>query len=76
MLTVKCGQNTREEFLSNLQSDLPSAILHDTHCSQLKFKILQQDVKLGDIFSVMHREKDVGLVEDYSVSQTTLDDVS
>jgi len=75
MLTVRCEPQKQEEFLKSIASELPSAKPEDHHCSQLKFSILQQDVKLSDIFNVMFMAKASGLVEDYSVSQTTLDDI-
>jgi len=58
-----------------MEADLPSAKLEDVHCSQLKFTIPQKDAKLSEIFNSLCALKDAGLIEDYSVSQTTLDDV-
>ena len=75
MLTVRCDPMQQEDFIKSITSDLPCAKLDDVHCSQLKFNIVQEEVKLGDIFDVMCSAKAAGIIEDFSVSQTTLDDV-
>jgi len=75
-LSVRCPAPSQAEFLRSLESSLPFAKLEDVHCAQLKFNIPQEEVRLGDIFSVMCAAKTDGLIEDFSVSQTTLDDVS
>jgi hypothetical protein len=74
-VTVRCAKANQEELLSRIEKGLPSARLEDCHCSQLKFSIPQSDARLSDIFNVMCEMKDESLIEDYSVSQTTLDDV-
>lgn len=52
------------------------ATLEDQHCSQLKFNIPQECARLSDIFSSLSAYKMESIIEDYSVSQTTLDDVT
>jgi len=75
-LTVRCDPDVQNSFIGTLEKDLPFAVLEDKHCSQMKFRISQKDAKLSDIFNVMHSAKMNSKIEDYSVSQTTLDDVS
>ena len=76
MLTVRCEPAHQDEFVKTVTANLSCAKLDDVHCSQLKFNIVQDLVKLGEIFDVMCSAKAAGLIEDFSVSQTTLDDVS
>lgn len=75
-MTVRCPKDKQEDLLIKLEESLQSARLEDRHCSQMKFKIPQLHSKLSDIFNVMYTLKEGSFIEDYSVSQTTLDDVS
>jgi len=74
-LTVRCPSASQEIFLQYLSDSLPSAKLEDSHCSQMKFKVPQQETRLSNVFNVMYSAKVSSLIEDYSVSQTTLDDI-
>lgn len=67
---------TQNLFLESLSEGLPEATLEDQHCSQLKLNIPQEAAHLSKIFSTLSAYKAEGTIEDYSVSQTTLDDVS
>jgi len=76
MLTVRCNPVQQDEFMKIIAAKLACAKLDDAHCAQLKFTIGQDEVKLSGIFDVMCGAKADGVIEDFSVSQTTLDDVS
>ena len=75
MLTIKCEPSREAEFVELMKDRLNHAKLEDSHCSQLKFSISQDKAHLSQIFQVMDSAKWNELIEDYSVSQTTLDDV-
>lgn len=75
-LTIRCVPNFSEVLLKRISNDLPTATVEDQHCSQLKFNIPQESAHLNEIFSTLSGYKNESIIEDYSVSQTTLDDVS
>ena len=75
MLTIKCEPSKEAEFVELMQERLHYAKLEDSHCSQLKFSVPQDKAHLSQIFQVMDFAKGSNIIEDYSVSQTTLDDV-
>lgn len=75
-LTIRCVPNFSEILLKRISNDLPMATVEDQHCSQLKFNIPQESAHLNEIFSTLSGYKNESIIEDYSVSQTTLDDVS
>ena len=76
MLTINCDPSNEDELTTLMESRLPYAHLEDSHCSQLKYNIPQDKARLSQIFQVMYSAKGAHLIEDYSLSQTTLDDVS
>ncbi len=54
----------------------PAAELREEHCSQLVFQLAPQAARLPDVFKEMEKAKaEKGLLEDYSITQTTLDEV-
>uniref|UniRef100_A0A1I8IFT6 ABC transporter domain-containing protein n=1 Tax=Macrostomum lignano TaxID=282301 RepID=A0A1I8IFT6_9PLAT len=55
-------------------SELPEAQLKEEHGTLLQYQI-SQDVTLSRIFNVVNSLKSEGTVQDYSVNQTTLDQV-
>ena len=75
MLTVRADDHKREELLQLMQDQLPSAVLEDNHYTQMKFSIKQESAKLSEIFEVVYAAKNANIIEDYSLSQTTLDDI-
>ncbi|CAG7721592.1 unnamed protein product [Allacma fusca] len=75
MLTVRCVEDKQASFLELMQEKMEFAKLISSHCSQVKMGIAQEDAKLSYVFELMHSIKQSGLVEEYSVSQTTLDDI-
>jgi len=76
-LTVRCmGENT--QALTNfVQEQISDAILKDSQLNQLQFHLPLKTTKLPSIFSLMEsaRTKENLQLEDYSISQMTLDEV-
>ncbi|PAA80698.1 hypothetical protein BOX15_Mlig024875g1, partial [Macrostomum lignano] len=63
-------ERAHEAFISAF----PDAVLCENHAAVLQYQ-LKQTVRLRSIFESVQRLKDNGLVLDYSVNQTTLDQV-
>ena len=61
-----------QEFISAL---FPSAVLREKHHSVLQYQIPSKDGTLSTIFARLEREKKNFDIEDYSVCQTTLDQI-
>ncbi|CAL8101606.1 unnamed protein product [Orchesella dallaii] len=74
-VSIRCGERNQSILIGRLSIDLPYATLEDQHCSQLKFNIPQESADLGGIFTTLNGYKNEKVLEDYSVSQTTLDDI-
>jgi ABC-type multidrug transport system ATPase subunit len=75
VLTVRCCESQEEDFFRLMEERMPYAELDQTLCSQYRFTVSQENAKLSDIFDIMLSAEDSGLIEQYSVSQTTLDDI-
>lgn len=76
MIDVRCPKDKQEALLLRLDESLKSARVEDRHFCQIKFILPQLESKLTVLFNVMEGLKEDGLIDSYSVSQTTLDDVS
>ena len=61
------------EFIENR---FANSILKDQHGNKLEYIIPHKGNNLGKIFGVMERNKNAYEIADYSVSQTTLDQVN
>uniref|UniRef100_A0A8C8RML7 ABC transporter domain-containing protein n=1 Tax=Pelusios castaneus TaxID=367368 RepID=A0A8C8RML7_9SAUR len=59
-----------------IQDSFPSIILKEKHHCMLQYQLPSQTCSLAKIFSVLSAHRDTYCIEDYSVSQTTLDQVS
>ncbi|ODN00384.1 ATP-binding cassette sub-family A member 2 [Orchesella cincta] len=74
-VSIRCEEKNQSILVTRLSADLPFATLEDQHCSQLKFNIPQESANLSIIFTTLSGYKTEKILEDYSVSQTTLDDI-
>ncbi|XP_059140192.1 phospholipid-transporting ATPase ABCA1-like [Physella acuta] len=64
--------NSIMQFIS---SNFPSAKLREKHHNMLQYQLGTESLSLSKLFEAMERAKQENMVEDYSVSQTTLDQV-
>ena len=53
----------------------PSRVLKDAHHGMLHYHITDTSIKWSELFSVMERAKEKFELDDYSLSQTTLEQV-
>ncbi|XP_041350182.1 phospholipid-transporting ATPase ABCA3-like [Gigantopelta aegis] len=64
-----------EPLVAFIRSQFPSAIVFDDHQGYVHFQVPDADVRIAHVFTVMERSKTEFSVEDYSVHQTTLEQV-
>ncbi|TSK45874.1 ATP-binding cassette sub-family A member 1 [Bagarius yarrelli] len=58
-----------------IELELPGSILKEKHRNMLQYQLPSSLTSLAHIFNILARHKDFLQIEDYSVSQTTLDQV-
>uniref|UniRef100_A0AAR2IGP2 P-type phospholipid transporter n=1 Tax=Pygocentrus nattereri TaxID=42514 RepID=A0AAR2IGP2_PYGNA len=58
-----------------IESELPGSTLKEKHRNMLQYQLPSSLCSLAHIFSILAKHKDILRIEDYSVSQTTLDQV-
>ena len=58
-----------------METEFPGAILEEEHMVRVKYSLPQKTVSLAHVFATLEREKSNLGLEDYSVSQSTLEQV-
>uniref|UniRef100_A0AAY5L834 P-type phospholipid transporter n=1 Tax=Esox lucius TaxID=8010 RepID=A0AAY5L834_ESOLU len=58
-----------------IESELPGSTLKEKHRNMLQYQLSSSLTSLAHIFKILAKNKDLLQIEDYSVSQTTLDQV-
>ncbi|KAM9375575.1 LOW QUALITY PROTEIN: phospholipid-transporting ATPase ABCA1-like [Pholidichthys leucotaenia] len=58
-----------------IESELPGSTLKEKHRNMLQYQLPSSLTSLAHMFSILAKNKDVLRIEDYSVTQTTLDQV-
>ncbi|KAL3853548.1 hypothetical protein ACJMK2_017083 [Sinanodonta woodiana] len=66
---------TKDPLINFIQQNFPSTIVFDDKEGYIHFQILDQNTRLGHIFSRMEESKDSYDVDDYSVHQTSLEQI-
>ena len=71
---ITSGVNKREyhDFIS---STFPKSVLKDEHQTMIQYQVATPDLKWSEVFSTMEKNKDILKIVDYSVSQTSLEQV-
>lgn len=64
-----------QALMTFVESTFPGSVLKDVHQSYVHYQIISNDLNWSQIFGVMERAKELYSIEDYSVSQTTLEQV-
>lgn len=59
-----------------IEHELPGSTLKEKHRNMLQYQLPTSLTSLARIFSLLSKNKEALSIEDYSVSQTTLDQVS
>merc|ERR1719499_2741837 len=74
-LTVRCSDIELVQVIETIGKLLPQAELKEEHHTQLQYQLPVQDTKLPVVFRHMEDLRASGILEDYSLTQTTLDEV-
>ncbi|XP_023327394.1 ATP-binding cassette sub-family A member 2 [Eurytemora carolleeae] len=74
-LTIRCEEGKGEEMSARMSVLLPLAELKEEHYNQLQFQLPVIGTKLPAVFRHMEDLRAQGFLEDYSLTQTTLDEV-
>ena len=74
-LTLRCQEGRTDRAVEKVAEMLPLATLQEEHSSQLKYQLPTANTKLPMVFCKMEECRELGLLEDYSLTQTTLDEV-
>ena len=76
-LTLRCSGDNSKPLTKFVLEQISEAVLKDTQLNQLQFHLPLQTTKLPSIFNLMEaaRAKEDLQLEDYSISQMTLDEV-
>uniref|UniRef100_A0A4W3GYW1 ATP-binding cassette sub-family A member 2 n=1 Tax=Callorhinchus milii TaxID=7868 RepID=A0A4W3GYW1_CALMI len=64
-----------KEVVRFFNRNFPEAILKERHHTKVQYQLKSENISLAQVFSKMEQVVDVLNIEDYSVSQTTLDNV-
>ena len=77
MITVrtKSSQNVKD-VVRFFNRNFPEAVLKERHHTKVQYQLKSEHISLAQVFSKMEQVVGVLGIEDYSVSQTTLDNVS
>eukprot|EP00092_Neocalanus_flemingeri_P109075 GFUD01140137.1.p1 GENE.GFUD01140137.1~~GFUD01140137.1.p1 ORF type:complete len:178 (-),score=42.29 GFUD01140137.1:275-808(-) len=74
-LTIRCDEGKTIEVIEGIKKMLPQAELKEEHHTQLQYQLPIAETKLPIVFRHMEALRVTGILEDYSLTQTTLDEV-
>ncbi|XP_015259030.1 PREDICTED: ATP-binding cassette sub-family A member 2-like [Cyprinodon variegatus] len=76
MITVRTKSSSNvKEVVRFFNRNFPEAILKERHHTKVQYQLKSERISLAQVFSKMEQVVEVLGIEDYSVSQTTLDNV-
>lgn len=75
ILRIHYQQVTWNDIYRFIQDYFPGSVIKCQHCSSLEFVVPRNSNSLGDIFSHLECAKETLKIEDFAVTQTTLDQV-
>ncbi|KFU85349.1 ATP-binding cassette sub-family A member 2, partial [Chaetura pelagica] len=76
MITVRTKSSLNvKEVVRFFNRNFPEAVLKERHHTKVQYQLKSDQISLAQVFSKMEQVVDVLGIEDYSVSQTTLDNV-
>lgn len=75
VLRVAGSEPRLEPVMELIERELPGSILKEKHRNMLQYQLPSSLSSLARIFSILSKNKKQLHIEDYSVSQTTLDQV-
>ncbi|XP_074871184.1 ATP-binding cassette sub-family A member 2 isoform X2 [Carettochelys insculpta] len=76
MITVRTKSSLNiKEVVRFFNRNFPEAVLKERHHTKVQYQLKSEQISLAQVFSKMEQVVEVLGIEDYSVSQTTLDNV-
>ncbi|KAM6965213.1 ATP-binding cassette sub-family A member 2 [Aplochiton taeniatus] len=76
MITVRTKTSSSvKEVIRFFNRNFPEAVLKERHHTKVQYQLKSERISLAQVFSKMEQVVEVLGIEDYSVSQTTLDNV-
>uniref|UniRef100_A0A4W4H9Z9 ATP-binding cassette sub-family A member 2 n=1 Tax=Electrophorus electricus TaxID=8005 RepID=A0A4W4H9Z9_ELEEL len=76
MITVRTKTTASvKEVIRFFSRNFPEAVLKERHHTKIQYQLKSERISLAQVFSKMEQVVEVLSIEDYSVSQTTLDNV-
>ncbi|XP_034548275.1 ATP-binding cassette sub-family A member 2 isoform X2 [Notolabrus celidotus] len=76
MITVRTKSSSNvKEVVRFFNRNFPEAVLKERHHTKVQYQLKSERISLAQVFSKMEQVVEVLGIEDYSVSQTTLDNV-
>uniref|UniRef100_A0A4W5PCT7 ATP-binding cassette sub-family A member 2 n=1 Tax=Hucho hucho TaxID=62062 RepID=A0A4W5PCT7_9TELE len=76
MITVRTKTSSSvKEVVKFFNRNFPEAVLKESHHTKVQFQLKSERISLAQVFSKMEQVVEVLEIDDYSVSQTTLDNV-
>ncbi|XP_028314395.1 ATP-binding cassette sub-family A member 2-like [Gouania willdenowi] len=76
MITVRTKSSSNvKDVLRFFSRNFPEAVLKERHHTKVQFQLKAERIDLDQVFSKMEQVVEVLNIQDYSVSQTTLDNV-
>ncbi|XP_030646875.1 ATP-binding cassette sub-family A member 2 [Chanos chanos] len=76
MITVRTKTTASvKEVVRFFNRNFPEAVLKERHHTKIQYQLKSEHISLAQVFSKMEQVVEVLSIEDYSVSQTTLDNV-
>uniref|UniRef100_A0A803SKP8 ATP-binding cassette sub-family A member 2 n=1 Tax=Anolis carolinensis TaxID=28377 RepID=A0A803SKP8_ANOCA len=77
MITVRTKSSLNvKEVVRFFNRNFPEAVLKERHHTKVQYQLKSEQISLAQVFSKMEQVVDVLGIEDYSVSQTTLDNMA
>lgn len=74
-LSINCDESCREQAISFVQTMLPNAKVHVEFGGNIQFEVPRESVKISKIFKNMEQNKDQHGIKEWSLNQTSLEDV-
>lgn len=69
------NENECENLFNFMRKNFPTCVMQETHRNLFEYILSFKDARLSDIFGKIEKNRDSLNIKDYSVSQTTLDQV-
>ncbi|XP_024080485.1 ATP-binding cassette sub-family A member 1-like isoform X6 [Cimex lectularius] len=73
LIILRCHEDDMEKAKTFMVTNLPKSKMVEAHYNQIRYEV--KDIQVTTLFSVMERAKEKKIITDYTLSQTTLEEV-